>query len=480
MGKGDVKRGANGDRDGMPILPGDPENITSVLPGWLVNVPPIKQLRGVLGGSLYKNAFFLMLNSASTALLGFFAWMVVTNAFDSHEVGIASAVISATSLIATLSLLGFSVSIVRFLPNASDMRLVVNSSMTVSTAAALVISFGFIAGLSWLSPSLVFLQNNYLYSTIFVVYILGWTASMLLDCVFIGLRKASLVLMKNLIYSISKIPLPMLFVSFGAMGVLFSWGISAYISLVVGFAVYMYRIMGIRFPRPSVDRETIGEMFHFSLANYIAGLLGQATPYVLPILIVNILGPESTAYYYIAWMIATVLLMIPGSVASSLLAESSTNPHKLRMHTIKAFKFTYLLLLPAIAAVCILSPFILGLFGKGYSDNAETLVDLLAVSSVIYAANAIYISSMNVKRRLFSVITINAISTTCVFAAGVTLMASVGLVGVAFGWAIGQACGLAYAGLDSLLLWKYGKKIDQKVEKVENRDERSSKIGGRQ
>jgi O-antigen/teichoic acid export membrane protein len=234
----------------------------------------------------------------------------------------------------------------------------------------------------------------------------------------------------------------------GAIGILFSWGISAYIALFIGFAVYLYRIVGIRFPKPVIDRETIGEMFHFSIANYIAGLLGQATPLLLPILIINTLGAESTAYYYISWMIATALFMIPGSVSSSLLAECSQEPGKMRLHTIKSFKFTYMLLIPCVILVFLFANYILSIFGKGYSEGAENIVRILAFSSLIYAANLIFVSVRNVERKVISVILLNLISTIFTFLMGYNLMISFGLSGVAFGWLIGQGCGLMYAILE--------------------------------
>jgi len=447
-------------------IPLDPENITRYIPDFIGNIPPVIRIRRVLGASLYKNAFFLMLNSTTTALLGFLSWIVISNTFDKEQVGLGSAIISATSLISTLSLLGFSVSIVRFIPSASDRGLIINSSMTISTAAAIVISLGFIAGLSWFSPSLLFLQRNYAYSTWVIIYVVGWTISMLLDCVFIGLRKASVVFLKNFIYSVIKIPLPIFFIQLGAMGILLSWGISAYFALFIGFAVYLYRIVGIRFPRIMIDRKTVGEMFHFSIANYISGLLGQATPLLLPILIINQLGAEQTAYYYISWMIATALFMIPGSVSSSLLAESSSEPEKMHMNTVKSFKFTYVLLVPSVILVSLFANYILKLFGSGYSEGAESVVRILALSSLIYASNLIFVSIRNVERRVISVIILNLISTIFTFSIVYNLMICMGLNGVALGWLIGQGFGLIFATSEHVYYMRFYKKIRKTQENL--------------
>lgn len=81
---------------------------------------------------LYSNAFYLMLNTAITSLLGFFFWMIVARFYTEAEVGFSSAIISAISLLALISLVGFNVSLVRFLPHADKPQALINSCYTLS------------------------------------------------------------------------------------------------------------------------------------------------------------------------------------------------------------------------------------------------------------------------------------------------------------------------------------------------------------
>ena len=44
---------------------------------------------------------------------------------------------------------------------------------------------------------------------------------------------------------------------------------------------------------------------------------------ILPIMVLNVLGAEQAAYYYIAYAIAALLFMIPGAISTSLFVEGS-------------------------------------------------------------------------------------------------------------------------------------------------------------
>ena len=57
-----------------------------------------------LNDPLYKNAYFLMLSSVTSAGAGFFFWLIVARFYSTEEVGLASAIIAAMGLISMFSL----------------------------------------------------------------------------------------------------------------------------------------------------------------------------------------------------------------------------------------------------------------------------------------------------------------------------------------------------------------------------------------
>jgi len=89
---------------------------------------------------LYKNSIFLMASSVTAAGSGFFFWMIAARFYSAEDVGLASAIISAMGFLSMLSLLGFDISLMRFLPEREDKKELINTCLTVSFIFALALT----------------------------------------------------------------------------------------------------------------------------------------------------------------------------------------------------------------------------------------------------------------------------------------------------------------------------------------------------
>ena len=98
----------------------------------------------------------------------------------------------------------------------------------------------------------------------------------------------------------------------------------------------------------SIDRGFLNEASHFSLENYLAGLFMAAPNLILPIMVLNALGAEQAAYYYIAYAIAALLFMIPNAISMSLFVEGS-HGEALKRTVVKSLVIIFSLLVPAAA-----------------------------------------------------------------------------------------------------------------------------------
>ena len=67
---------------------------------------------------------------------------------------------------------------------------------------------------------------------------------------------------------------------------------------------------------------------------------------ILPIMVLNVLGAEQAAYYYIAYAIAALLFMIPGAISTSLFVEGS-HGEALKRTVVKSLVTIFSLLVPA-------------------------------------------------------------------------------------------------------------------------------------
>ena len=405
-----------------------------------------KELKYHLRDPLFKNAIHLISTTFATAALGFVFWMVVTRCYASEEVGLASTIISSMNLLAMLSLLGFNVALIRFLPNSNEKNNMINSCFTLSLIAALVFSIIFLLGLNIWSPKLLFLKQHLVFAALFIAFTGIWVITSLLNSVFISNRTSKYVLLKESIFGASKIPIPIFLVSFGAFGVFFAWGIGSVIALIVGM-VFLFRIIPLYKPMILVKREVVNDMFRFSFWNYVANVFNVAPALILPIMITNVLSPDITAYFYISWMIATLLFMIPVGTSQSLFAEGSNIEEKVVENVRKSMKFISLLLIPSIIFVLIFGDKFLLLFGKQYSVQGFKLLQILAVSAIPFAVNAIYISVKKIRKEIDMIVLVYGIVAFVTLGGSYLLLESVGLIGVGYAWILGNLIAAGGIGL---------------------------------
>jgi len=386
---------------------------------------------------LYRNSLFLMANTAVTVLLGYVFWIVVARYYSEADVGYGNAVIMAISLISLFSRLGLDIALIRFLPKAEKPVEMINSCFVLSAAVSLVLAIIFVAAVDVLSPELGFINDNAVFALVFVLFSILWTLSWMLDYIFIARRKADFVLYKNTIYSVLKLVLPFILVSFFyAFGIVSSWGIAVGIGLIIGLFLFLPRTLKGYKPSPRINFQIIKGLWNYSFKNYIVILFSTSPTYLLPLLVINRLGPEQNAYFYIAWMVATALYIIPTAVSQSLFAEGSHHEEMLEKNVRRSCKFMFILLIPACALVLIIGKWILMAFGASYAANATLLLHMLAISSVFVAINRIYSIILLIKHRIGELIIITCVPTVLFLIACYSIAPIAGIVGVGYAWLV--------------------------------------------
>jgi O-antigen/teichoic acid export membrane protein len=396
-----------------------------------------------VGSPLYRNSLFLMINSAVTAGLGFFFWMVVARLYNTNDVGYGSATLSAISLLAALSLFGANMAIIRFLPKAEKPIDLINTCLTLCGLVAFVIAAVFVLGLDFWSPALRFIQRNAIYAIAFVIFVIVSTFSTIIDVVYIAKRRANYVLIMDGTYSLLKIPLPFLLVLFfHSFGIASSLGIAVAIAVTIGLFVLVPRVENGYRIKPALNRNLIGSLWRYSMGNYLAAILSSAPTWILPIIIVNVLGSEQNAYFYITWVLAGLLGAIPAATANSLFAEGSHFEEELLLNISKALRFTYLLLIPAIVIMLLLGSWILSLFGPQYSINGTALLRIIAVAGLFLGVNYIYNAILRIENRIKELCLIYAFQTVAILTTSYLLITRIGTIGVGYAW-FGTHCAIS-------------------------------------
>lgn len=390
--------------------------------------------------SLYVNSYYLMAANVVTAAFGFLYWTAAARLYPPGEVGLAAAAISAVGLVSMLSTLGMDYAMVRFLPHAADPAGIINSSLTVGAVAALVLSAVFLAGLGLWSPALLPLRENVLLAFSVVGAAVFTTISSLLAGAYMARKRAGLVLAQASVFSVTKVLLAAgLSAVAGASGLIGAWTLGLALAAAGGIAVFLPRAEERRHGfRVMLRREVVNEMTRFAFANYVSALLWSGPGLVLPLLVINLMGPATNAHFYIAWSVGGLLVMVPAAVSLTLFAHGSHDDRRLAQHTLDSGRFALVLLVPAIAAVFLLGNKVLLLFGSSYSQEGAQLLRILALTTLPMTVNFLFFSVRRVQQRMGSVVLSAAWILAVTLGLSAVLLPRLGLLGAGVAWFAAQ------------------------------------------
>ncbi len=385
---------------------------------------------------LRKNSAFLMASHAVLGLLGFFFWAIAARTYDDEKVGLATALVSAVLLLHTVARLGLDIGLIRFLPSEKDKSAMMNTSLTLVGAFALVLALVFVLGVRTWSPALGFIRSEADYFVLFIVFTGAVSlVDLLRQGMFVALRRTEFSLLMELIAGL-RLPLLVVMAGLGTLGTLgmfCSWGVASCVAVVGGMFFVMKIEKGYR-PRPRLDERVVGSVLKFSLGNYAAESLRELPGFLLPLLVVNILEPEMGAYFYIAWTLASVILMAAYATSFSLLAEVSREPGRFGSDVVRAMKFMLLLLVPAVVVVFLVGDRILSLFGADYAENGSDLLRLLSLSGIPVAFNILYITWKRLRQETWPIVYLYAFVAAFTIGVGYALMGEMGLTGIGVAW----------------------------------------------
>jgi O-antigen/teichoic acid export membrane protein len=400
----------------------------------------LQKIHDIWKVSLYRNAIYLIIGNAFGAIIGFAFWAFAARLYTTEQVGLASAAIAAMTLLGTVSHLGMGIGIIKFLPNSGKQgNPMINSSFTISTISSIIISVLFVLGLSIWSPDLIFLKQNVVYFIGFVLFTTATALNNIGDNTLIAERRSDYTTIRTIAFNLIKLILVFLLANeLKSYGILGSWGVALIISILMALFIFIPRAIHGYIPRFQFEWSVATKLIKYSIVNNIALILWMIPARTLPILVVNQLGAQSNAYFYITWTIANTIALIAYSVSMSLFAEGSNEEHTLDTKTVKSLGMVILVLIPIVAFVLIFGGKILQLFGDNYAINSTLLLNIMTVSLFPVAINQIYISTLRVKNKLMAYVILSFFVMITTLITAYFLMPIWGLTGAGIGWLAGQ------------------------------------------
>jgi O-antigen/teichoic acid export membrane protein len=399
---------------------------------------------------MVRNSAYLMLSSALQALLGFVFWLIVTHLFNSADVGRASSLVSATTVIAYLALLGLNSTLVRFLPTAQKPDALITAGLLLVAAFGALIGFGYVLLTPAIAPRLAFVEQHWLFGAGFIALTAFASLNLLTDSVFIASRRASFcALTDGVAGGLAKIAGALVAAGSGAYGVFASsaggFAVSAGVSVVLIFTVLRHRP---KFTNPLV---TLRPLLLFSTANYAGNILNLLPVLIVPLIVLDRIGARAAAYYFVAFQLATLLYSAAYSIGQSFLAEGSHEGADRRALRRRSRRALLALYLPGVAVVIAAARLILRVFGTEYSQHGATTLILLAVAALPIAACNWSWTALRLSSHLRSIVLSSAVYTIAICGLA-WFLAPRGLAWLAAAWPIGAfVAALASTGAVAVL-----------------------------
>jgi O-antigen/teichoic acid export membrane protein len=394
---------------------------------------------------MVRNSLYLILSSGLQAVLGFGFWIIVARLFNTADVGRASSLISATTLLALLALLGLNNSFVRYLPTAPNRDALITAGLLLVAVCGATIGLFYLLLTPVLAPRLAFVLHRPVLAAGFVLLTAAAAVNLLTDSVFIASRKAGYnALIDGGVGGLTKLVFVVILVGTGAYGLFCAYA-SGFVAAALASVVLISTALRWR---PSVRKSfrTLKPLLRFSGANYAGNVLNTLPTLVVPLIVLDRLGAPAAAYYFVAFQVASLLYSAAYAVGEASLAEGSQAEVNWRELVRRSRRVMMVLCLPPCLVLVVAAHWILLAFGAKYSQYGAPSLILLAVAAVPIAANNWLLTVLRLQGRLRAIVLSSGVYAIAICGLA-WLLAPHGLDVLAAAWPIGGLLGAAVAAV---------------------------------
>lgn len=390
---------------------------------------------------LSRGGLALLINTGLTGVLGFGYWLIAARLFSTYAVGVAGALVAATTLFSGFGQLNLSGMLMRFLPTAKgkSRRLVLLTYTYAASVSALLAAISLVGVKTFASPTSP-LRLDTIQSTAFVLAVAATAIFTIQDSVLIGLRRTMWVPAENGAFGIAKIgtlfvlaPVRSAFALFGA------WMIPLTLTIPVISTVLFHRFLPKASRRRSpaflgrraalLGREMRSTIIRFTIGDATGGLFTQAWIYLLPIIITASLGASVNALYFTSFLFSSTIDQVAINYASPLTVEGAHSPAKIAALVSSTLRQIFIIVFPTVVALAFLCPWLLRAFGDKYVAGVP-LLRLLLLASLPKTVSAVYYAYCRVERTTYKSALMQAYVCIATLSAVLLVAHSHGLVGI--------------------------------------------------
>jgi len=398
----------------------------------------------VLSDPMLRNGYALIISASVTQVLGVLYWIVAARNYPAAEVGRNAAAIYIMMFLAGVAELNLMSTLVRFLPTSGrrTARLIV-TVYAASAAIAAVLGLGYLLVIPSVEPQLGFLRTSPILAAWFVVSVITGAIFVLQDSALTGVRAASFVPLENTTFSLLKLAIMFPLVTLLPLsGMYVSWTAAIALS-VIPTNIYLF---GRAIPRHLKRQASLApgppvrfrEIRGYAVPDSVAALFLLASTSLLPLLIIDRLGPAAAGHYALAWVAGYSLYLVGMNMGSSLMVETAADQSEIRDRCLRSITHLAKLLVPVVILIVVTAPYLLAVFGPGYVRADVGPLRLVALSALPALITNTAISVTRSLRRMRVVLAIQVGICALVWGLSIVLIGPLGITGVAAAWLIAQ------------------------------------------
>jgi O-antigen/teichoic acid export membrane protein len=387
-----------------------------------------------LSDPLSRGGLALLINTGLTGVLGLGYWIVAARLFSTYAVGVAGALVSAATLFAGIGQLNLSGMLMRFLPKAGgkSRRLVLITYAFAASVSALLAAVSLIA-IKFSGSSISPLRIDTVQSMAFVVAVAATAIFTLEDSALIGLRRTIWVPVENGSFGIAKIGILFVLAPIGTAFALFgAWMIPLTLTIPVISAVLFGRFLPPA-AKPKriarLGRALRSNIIRFAVGDAAGGLFTQAWTYLLPVVVTASLGASVNALFFTSFLFSSTIDQVAANYASPFTVEGAHAPDEIAALVPLILRRIYTIILPAVAVLVIMCPWLLRAFGEKYV-SAVPLMRMLLIACLPKAISTVYYAYCRVQRITHRSAVMQAYVCVATLSAVVLLADLFGLIGI--------------------------------------------------
>ena len=394
---------------------------------------------------MVRNSMYSLLSTGIQAGMGFAFWVIAARIFDTSEVGRATSLISATSFIGFVALLGLNSTLTRFLPTTGHRDALITIGIAMVAVGGAVIAIGYVIALPFVAPQLKFMDARIPLAIGFVLLTGTATVNKLTDYIFIASRRTGInALIDGGIGGAAKLLLLPVLAGSGTFG-LFCASSGGFAITSVASVILLWTHLHWR-PRLKGALEALRPLLRFSSANYVANVFNLIPTLAVPLIVLDRLGTSAAAFYYIAFQMANLLYAGAYAVEENFLAEGAHGEEGLSSLMWRAAKLLSMLAIPAAIAGALLAHLILLIFGEPYAIHGTQTLIFMSVAAIPIAAQNWLVTVLRLTGQITAITVSNVVyAVTICGLAWFLAPHGLGLVGVA--WLLGSLASVIAAAL---------------------------------